>query len=225
MCALAHAIESAGIPTISLISIRSVAERMRPPRALYAEFPLGRPLGVPDDADFQHRVLAQAFGLLERRSGPVLEDFPEVIDGDAEPALSCPIPPRVDDGPPAVTEARALRSAYERRSRAAGRSNLGRVIDADGVAEALTRLDRIAHGESWKEVRVPGDPIQLVHDLRAYYEEASLELVGSAVGSGASEKWFFDETEAGRTILAARAEMKAQDAPFPMWFYMASLSR
>ena len=66
MCVLAHVLEAAGLATVSLVSNRVVAERMQPPRALYGEFPLGRPLGVPNDPAFQHDVLARALGSARR---------------------------------------------------------------------------------------------------------------------------------------------------------------
>ena len=63
--------------TTQISLIREHTERIRPPRALWVPFELGRPLGVPDDEAFQIRVLLHALKLLEARSGPVLEDFPE----------------------------------------------------------------------------------------------------------------------------------------------------
>ncbi|MDA3000308.1 MAG: selenoprotein B, partial [Actinomycetota bacterium] len=73
---LAHVMEEAGLATIVLASMRPVVEKMKPPRSLYCEFPLGRPLGVPNDPEFQHRVLADAFALLDAPNGPVIADFP-----------------------------------------------------------------------------------------------------------------------------------------------------
>lgn len=200
---------------------------MRPPRGLYGEFPLGRPLGRPHDAPFQHRVLGHALSLLSAPEGPVLVDFPHAIDGDAEPALACPVPPASDGAlSSAAAEARGLRSAYERTMRASkGRTNVGRVVDADGVADALERLHRVAEGTSWKEAGMTGDSIQLVHDVRAYYDEAALALVDRAPGAGEAEKWFFESTEAGKLVLATRARLKDDGAPFAMWYYMAGASR
>ena len=34
------------------------------------------------------------------------------------------------------------------------------------------------------------------------------------------EDWFFDRTEAGATVLAARAAMRDAGVKFPIWFYM-----
>ena len=56
--------------------------------------------------------------------------------------------------------------------------------------------------------------------------EAALELAtGPVPGGRAAEAWFFEATEAGKIMLAARASMKEQEAPFPLWFYMAPAHR
>ena len=167
MCTLAHVFEAAGLATVVISSIRPVAEQMQPPRALHCEFPLGRPLGRPQDPEFQHRVLSAAFALLERGEGPVLEDFPETIGSDAEAPLACPLPARFDpDLPAAVDEAKALRGAYDRAVRAAGRTSVGRVVDADGVPDAVAALVAIADGTKWSDAGLPADPIQVAHDVR-----------------------------------------------------------
>ena len=48
---------------------------MKPPRALAVPFELGRPFGAPNEVEFQRKVLHNCLELLERESGPVLEDF------------------------------------------------------------------------------------------------------------------------------------------------------
>ena len=65
MSALAHVFEAAGLSTVVLASMKEVAERIKPPRTLYSEFPLGRPLGRPDDVELQRDVLLRGFALLE----------------------------------------------------------------------------------------------------------------------------------------------------------------
>jgi len=220
---LAHVFEAAGIASIVLVSTRDVAERMHIPRGLYGQFPLGRPLGRPGDATFQHDVLARAFALLEATE-PTLVDHPVVIESDEQTVLSCPLPPPFDpDLPPAVDEARGIREAYDRTLTRRGITSVGRVIDADQVPDALAALDRIAQGEAWTDVALPGkNTIAVCHDIRTYYEEAALELAtGPPPGARAAESWYFDQTKAGATVMAARRALKDQDAPFPFWFYMA----
>ena len=203
-----------------------VVERMSPPRALYCEFPLGRPLGKPSDAVFQREVIERGLELLGA-SEPVLATYPEVVESDETP-LVCSIPPRYDpDVPPSVDEAQGLRAAYDRALAARGTTSVGRAIDADSVPAALEVLHQWATGASWEDVALPGkNTVAVSHDIRTYYEEAAMELVaGSTPGGRAAEAWFFEETEAGRTVMAARTALKDQEAPFPFWFYMAPAHR
>jgi len=206
--------------------MREVAEKMQPPRALFCDFPLGRPLGRPSDAAFQRGVLEQAFGLLTA-SAPVLGRHPETIESEEMP-IACAIPPRENPSlPPAVDEAKALRNAYDRALQRRGVTSVGRAIDADQVPDALGVFDSWAAGASWKEVPLPGkNTVAVSHDIRAYYSEAALELAtGPEPGGRAVEAWFHTETEAGKTVMAARAALQAQEAPFPFWFYMAPAHR
>jgi hypothetical protein len=222
---LARVFEDHGLSTVALVSVRGVAERLPPPRALYCEFPLGRPLGRPDDPDFQHEVLRRALALLDRADGPVLEDHPTVVESDAQP-LACPMPPRYDAAvPEAVDEARGLRHAYDRTVARRGVTSLGRVLSADQVPEALDVLARVAGGEDWKTAGFVGDPVQTCHDIRTYYEEAAHSLVDGAPDAGQGEAWFYEQTAAGRTLLAARAQMREQGAPTIIWLYMARATR
>ena len=234
MCALAHVLEAAGLSTVMLSSIRAFAEKIKPPRALHCEFPLGLTLGKPRDPEFQHRVLAAAFALLERPSGPVLEDFPVVIDGAEGEALSCPLPPRYDPKlPAAVDEAQALRPAYDRAVKATGRTSVGRHIQADEIPEAVAKFAKIAAGAPWNEVftleelkAFPPLSMLLAHDIRAYYEELSADLVDGPPGPYAAERWFYDKTEAGKAIMAARRALEqAAELPHASWWLMAPGAR
>ena len=227
MCVLAHVLEAAGIATVVLASMRPVAEKMSVPRTLYCEFPLGRPLGIPGDAEFQHKVLRSAFDLLEAPSGPVLADYPEALEADETP-LACALPPRYDpDLAPSVDEARGLRAAYDRAVARRGATEVGRSVDPDGVPDALAALERVVAGEHWKEVYGPRlDTLAVSHDIRSYYQEAALELAdGPTPGARQAESWFFEQTEAGQTLTAARDALKDQDAPGGIIFYMVPVGR
>ena len=206
MSVLAHCFEAAGIATVVLASVRAVAEKVAPPRALYCEFPLGRPLGRPQDADFQHDVLRAAFALLDAPSGPVLVDYPEKIESDESP-VACALPARFDpDALPAADEARGVRKAFDRTRQRRGVTSVGRVIGPDEIPDALERLHSIATGTDWTAAGLPGgNSVALSHDIRAYYEEAAIELTdGPPPGGRAFEAWYFEATEAG-----------ALDAPSP----------
>ncbi|MEM1335581.1 MAG: hypothetical protein AAGG08_19215 [Actinomycetota bacterium] len=221
MSALAHVFEAAGIATVALGSIRKQMESTAPPRGLWCDFPLGRPLGKPNDSEFQHRVLRRAFALLDATE-PVMEEFGESIVDDADEVVSCPLSPRHDpDAHPAIGEARGLRAAYDRGVElSAGRFGAGRVVGPDNVPSAIEAFVRIAHGTPWAEAGVPGLPMRVSHDIRSYYETAMLAMVDHAPAAWAGTRWFLDATETGAVLLAARAEMERQEAPQPMWFYL-----
>jgi hypothetical protein len=225
VCVLAHVLETAGIATVALASVLPVAEQMHPPRALYCEFPLGRPLGVPGDAALQHAVLRRAFALLDAPSGPVLDTYPDVISADDAQPMACELPPRYDPSvPAAVDEATALLPAYQ-RSRAARGTSVGRTTDGRGIPAAVGALVRIADGTPWTDAGLPGDPISVAHDVRSYYEEVAIELAAAPPHAGGAEAWFYEQTEAGHTLLAARRAMKDSGAPFALWLYMARATR
>ena len=68
-------IERRGIATASLTMLPEITAKVRPPRALSVPWPLGFPLGAPDDAALQRRVLIRLLALLSRTDGPALERF------------------------------------------------------------------------------------------------------------------------------------------------------
>jgi hypothetical protein len=218
---LAHVFETAGMATVALGSIRKQIESTAPPRGLWCDFPLGRPLGKPGDPEFQHRVLAAAFALLDSPE-PIVAEFGESIPDDGDEMLSCPLPPRHDpDAHPAIDEARGLRAAYDRGvEMSKGRFGAGRVVAADDIPAAIEAFIRIAEGTSWKEAGIPGLPMRVSHDIRSYYETAALAMVDHAPAAWAGTRWFLDETETGKVMMAARKAMQDQDAPQPMWFYL-----
>lgn len=222
MSTLAHVFEAAGLATVALGSQRNQIYRTAPPRGLWCDFPLGRPLGRPGDPQFQHRVLAKAFSLLSAPA-PLVDTFEETIDDDGTEVASCPLPPRHDpNAHPAVEEARGLRPAYDRAvARYGNRSGTGRVVDADGVPGAIEALVRIAAGTPWKEAGVPGVPARVAQDVRGYYETALLGLSDHVPSAWAGTRWFLDHTETGKVLLAARAAMRDAGAKMPVWFYMA----
>jgi hypothetical protein len=219
---LAHVFEAEGLATIALGSQRNQIEHTAPPRGLWCDFPLGRPLGRPADPAFQHRVLRQAFSMLDA-TGPVFEVFPEVIRDDGTDVLTCTLPPRHDpDLHPAVDEARGLRHAYDRAVAEYGnRAGTGRVVGVDEIPAAIRALVRVAEGSPWKEAGIPGIPARVAQDIRGYYETAALGLADHIPSAWSGTRWFFDHTEAGAVLLGARAAMRDAGVKQPIWFYMA----
>jgi hypothetical protein len=214
------------VATVQLASIRTYPERMHPPRALYCEFPLGRPLGKPGDPAFQHRVLEAALSLLERPTGPVLEDFPERIADEAETPLACPLPPRHDPAaPPALDEARGLRAAYDRQLRRSGRTNVGHVIGPDEVPDAIAAILRIAEGVPLEAAGLPGDTRSVGLDVRSYYEEAALALADHVPAARQAESWLYRQTETGKALRQAQAALRDAGAPRDVWLWLVPLTQ
>ena len=222
MSTLAHIFEAAGLATIALGSIRKQIETAAPPRGLWCNFPLGRPLGKPGDPEFQHRVLEHAFSLLDADE-PIFEEFNEAITDDGNEMLTCPLPPRTNaDLHPAIDEVRGLRPAYDRAIEKFGNhAGSGRVVSADGIEDALLAFNRVAEGTQWKEAGIPGIPARVAQDIRGYYELAALGLSDHIPSAWSGTRWFFDSTEGGKLVLAARSAMKENGAKQPVWFYMA----
>lgn len=226
MSVLAHVLEQAGLATVGLASVHQQAVNVAPPRMLYCDFPLGRPLGKPSDPEFQRDVITRAFALLERTDVPVLEDHPEVITDFSEPPESCPLPPRHDpDLHPAIDEAQGIRGAYDRNLEQYGRTSMGRLAGPDGVTDLIEVLIDIETGTAPAELGY--DDAKLValgQDVRAYYEEAGMQLAGPS-GSRELENWFFQVTEAGQLVRRVRDVLKeAGDHPLAGG-YVAPLSQ
>ncbi|SVD64516.1 uncharacterized protein METZ01_LOCUS417370, partial [marine metagenome] len=131
---LAHIFEATGMATIVLGSIKEQVESTTPPRALCCDFPLGRPLGEPQNPEFQHRVLESAFQLLEAEE-PTIKEYDVSIPDTADEILACPLPPRYDpDLHPALDEVRGLRPAYDRAIEKYGnRIGMGRTVDLENL--------------------------------------------------------------------------------------------
>ena len=224
MSTLAHVFEAAGLATVALGSIKNQIVNTAPPRGLFCDFPLWRPLGKPNDPDFQHQVLAHAFDLVERATEPIVEEFPIVIADESE-MLACPLPPHDDPtAHPAVAEARGLRAAYERAiARHGDQMGAFRSIGPDDVPAAIEAFARVADGGPWKEAGIPGIPARVTHDIRCYYETAAVALADHTPAAFAATRWFLHSTSAGEVIKNARLEMERQEAKQPIWYYMIPL--
>jgi hypothetical protein len=219
VCALAHVLEREGIATVTLVTrARHFAEQMRPPRALFCDFPLGRPLGKPQDPLFQRTVLVHALDLLDSQR-PVLADFTEAVGDDGGEPLACIVPPYVEPGlSPTLGEVRGLRPAFE-RARGEG---IASTIDPAFVEGALAAFERVVSGTPWREAGFPARPQRCTLAIRGYYEQAAVGLHGAAGGARAAETWFVNHTIAGETIKSALTAMRASGEPGNEWGILLS---
>ena len=203
MGALSYYLEREGLMTTGISLVRENTASMKPPRALWVPFPLGRPLGIPADAAFQHRVIKAGLNLLSQTEGPVLEDFPvDVPVGDKETLTACPVAfPEgfIDDSwqTRLSREYTALQPWYEMSlRRREGRTLVG--ISDLPMDENIQRL------AGYLDRNERPDDIQwlkpAVEDLKAYYHEAMSAQPGT-YDAKALFNIFWRETQLGTGIL------------------------
>jgi hypothetical protein len=192
---------------------------MKPPRALWVPFILGRPLGKPNDAAFQRRVLRGALDLLERPRGdvPILVDHTEEADGATElDGRACPInyAPIKHDGSLAnrlADEIVSLATWYELSVERTGRTVFGSAAMTIGeVTDALVAAaDGVVAADT--EQRSVGDTLRLAgEDLKAWVTEAATAQPGNMTAY-ALKAWFWEQTVAGETLLNAYQSSKTSD--------------
>jgi hypothetical protein len=213
---LAKFLEDEGLATTLIALVRQQAEDVSPPRALWVPFPLGRPFGVPNDAPFQTRVLKSALALLDRPSGPVLEDFPE--DAPADPVADdgegwvCPVnfpkPVAASEGEQldrVLAEIQELAPWYEVSLGLRGRTTVGASgLKTEDAARYLASFAADMMTQSPLEGVAVADALRLsAEDIKAYYFEAATAQPGSG-SPQAVLQWFWFETQAAVLIRALR---------------------
>jgi len=219
VCGLGHFLEDEGIATVGISLVREHTEAIRPPRALWVPFELGRPFGVPNDAAFQTSVVRGALRLLNSNDGPVLledypEDAPESQPGEGSDWV-CPVrlapPPAEGETELAaamIEEIRRLAPWYALAVETRGRTTFG----AGGLSiEAAARF--IADFADTTVPRNPcpelslGDAFKLAfEDIRAWYTEAATARPGAANASELAD-WFWNETSAGAILRRIQAQL------------------
>ena len=221
MGALGRWFEEEGIPTTQISLVREHTEAIRPPRALWVPFIMGRPLGVPGDAAFQRRVLIAALRLLEAKAGPVLEDYPEDAPdaATAEPeGFACPVrfsKPAAGEGLAGALqrEIDELAPWYALASSRSGRTTAALSgLKPEETARFISEFIADPAAPSYRDDIPPALALRLVtQDLKAYYLEAVAVQPGARTAIGARE-WFWRETAAGRAFMELRdACLKSTD--------------
>lgn len=204
MSAIAWFLETEGLQTTGISLVREHTASLKPPRFLWTSFPLGRPLGKPNDAAFQHRVIDAALDLLDRPEGPVLEDFPEDLPDPPDVQAVCPIHFARPQAAPGSWQQRltvelSLTSPwYELSRQRRGRTTFG---VAKAPIEAL--VARLAHAIDQPPVE-PADLAALkyaLEDLKTYYQEAITAQPGHP-DFRLLQQIVWRQTELGRAMLA-----------------------
>lgn len=185
--------------------MREHTEIVRPPRALWVTFELGRPLGIPDDPPFQRRVAKAALDLLARTDGPILADYPEDVPEVTDfSGWACPInlaPSQVDS---LAAEIDRLATWYDQSMAKQGRTTVG--VSGLDMADAGALVARALNGDLPE-----AQPLkEAIDDLRAYYLEAASAFPDPGT-SATRKKWFWDETQLAEALLALQPKL-AQSA-------------
>ena len=224
MGALSRWIEEEGIATTRISLVREHTAAIRPPRALWVPFILGRPLGVPGDPAFQRRALLAVLKLLEAKSGPLLADYAEnapateATDEADSGAFVCPVSfsrPIVEESLAGELQREVAQIApWHELARGQGRrghkGHQGRTTATlSGLApEVMAKFitDSISNPAtpSYRDDVPLALALRLVtQDLKAYYLEAVAVQPGARVALEARE-WFWRGTTAGLAFLRLR---------------------
>ena len=216
MSGLAVFFEEEGLPTSLISLVRPHSEKIGPPRAMWAPFELGRPLGAPDEPEFQKRVLISCLALLDADVGPVHIDFPDdAPEAEDITGWACPInlapPEDIADtatGLAAALEAEVAQLATwydlglkERNRTAFGISGL----DIDELAPFVGSFLGDDPAPSPREDMDRTEVLKLAcDDLRAFCIEAATSQPGHASSTDLNN-WYWRETVAGKAVIAVKA--------------------
>ena len=186
-------------------------------------FELGRPLGVPNDAAFQKRVLRAAFALLDAPQGPLIvnyaEDVPATSIADDMNGMVCGIdlPKPPDETAPTseigialLQEAASLQPWYDLAVTTRGRTTVGpsglSIIDAGKYLAAFLQDQATPCPRN----DMPASRVLKLayEDLKAFYTEAITAQPGFNT-SQRVEDWLFKETMLGKALWRLRAICRA----------------
>lgn len=183
---------------------------------------------MPNDRQFQNRVLKSVLSLLDRESGPVLVDYEEDVPEDTEAmsdeamtGMVCPIDlPRIPDadapaselGKAMMAEISSLAPWYDLAIRSRGRTTVGPSgLGIDGAAKFVAAFLEDQETPAPRDDLLKGRVLKLAYeDLKAYYTEA----ITAQPGYGSSlrvENWLFNETIFGKALWTLRGICRDSD--------------
>jgi hypothetical protein len=190
-----------------------------PPRAMTVPFPLGRPLGVPNDAEFQHRLLSAALKLLQESGSPVFENYEEDAPdvGETEDTWVCPVSFAVASEEvsleTAVLDEMALLQPWYDKGRESKATTVG--VSSLELAEAVRFVASFLAEEPPEHSPVAGVRVAdllkyAVEDIKAFYNEAAANQPGSA-SVKEMEDWYWGESSAGKLVREVKQTLLDHD--------------
>lgn len=194
---------------------------MRPPRALFVPFELGRPFGPPNQPDLQQRVLFDVLKLLERTDGPLIEDFVSSpadhnVSKEENEGWTCPVnlaKPGND-----LTDIQKLALDLKQEIvllhpwyRESIESSGGRRLDGltpyspEEIVDFLLSFVENPQIESFLSDQPITRALKLTaDDLKHFYFQSAMARPIN-ISDGQLGNWFFGETLAGRLMIKIRA--------------------
>ena len=217
---------------MSISLVREQTEKVKPPRALWVPFPLGRPLGVAGDAEFQLNVMRAALGMLATATEPTIEDYPVDAPEAGPEVWACPLNLGAPEDDSAsltgrlMAEVARLRPWATETRRTRGRTTFGLSgAGIDQVDEVATMLATVA--ESGDIDANPRPDINWAHDmpfllrhladdLRSFYHEAIAAQPGDTPPNhDALNEWIFGQTVFGEVLVTIGDHLTAAEDENP----------
>lgn len=230
MCALSHYIERGSegrVATTGVSLIREHAEGMKPSRSLFVPFPLGRPMGSPDQPDFQRDVLLTSLRLLESATETTLADYPHDAPTSGDDPWACAVaiaPPEPANESEAlrdqlVAEIRQLAPWHAESRKRRGRSTVGvSGASLEQIEDLATLLADFATGAEPADGEIDWNhpmPVRLKFasdDLRAFYHESATAQPGANYPTDADlNDWLFNQTLLGTVLRQIVGRMRESD--------------
>lgn len=209
MSGLAHYLEDEGLATVIVALVREHIVSMRPPRALWIPFELGRPFGAPGNADLQRRVLRASLALLDKpATGPLLEDFNEGFAADDDSDWRFP---GTLDNSNLLAEAASIMPIWQIARERLGRTTVG--ISGLTPALAVEFIERFHSVEPMPNPRGMAAVSRArfaVDDIKAFYFEAAL-AEGGHPSSRQLHDWLWNETLAGALLRDFQERARVSD--------------
>ena len=206
--------------TTGIVLIEEHAQRVKPPRMLAVPFFFGNALGEADNPVYQHQILEQMFGLLDRTEGPVLEQLADDMVPDILMQGSETSNESQEKGLNAADELTSLRAYYERWTDSHG----GRTaVGASAIPQRRFRgVVRFLEGyigreetdmkERPQESTVPQFIRNCMNDLKAFYYEARMAQRPDGADRDIHD-WFWSQTAMGSLAMNLAQRMRDDEDP------------
>jgi hypothetical protein len=223
---LAHYLEEEGLATTQISLIKEHTETIKPPRALWVSFELGRPFGQPDDPDFQRRVLSAVLDLLSEEQGPVLKAYTEeTTDTGSGGPWACPIDlssaaEDLSEEDRLIktfkSEINQLRNWYDIAVEKRNRTTVGvSGVDLENLADFISSFLTDEQPQNPNPDYPLAQTLNLAtDDLKAFYTESVMAQPGATGTSNQLTDWFYGQTAAGRLLYAIKDKGIKSDDPY-----------